>query len=61
MRHNFVVLLTVLVFVMEMENSVEEVDNSATLDYLYYNTIETGVSLLDQTFLNFDFDPDRVS
>ncbi len=39
-------------------SETESLDESATLDYSYYGAIETGVSMLDQTLMTLDFDPD---
>ncbi len=33
-------------------------DDSATLDYSYYSTIQDGFSMHDQTMTTLDFDPD---
>ncbi len=59
MSDKFAVFWTVLVSLLVMQSSVEEVDDSATLDYLYYNVIDPGISMLDQTFSSFNFDPDK--
>ncbi len=39
-------------------SETESLDESATLDYSYYGAIQTGVSMLDQTLMTLDFDPD---
>ncbi len=47
--------LDVLPFACKMEQSVED---SATLEYSYYDAIDPGVTILDQTHSTVDFDPD---
>ncbi len=53
------VLLVHYMFEMASD-SVEEitVDQSATLDYSYYDSIQGNVSVFDQTMTTLDFDPD---
>ncbi len=51
-------VLTYVLWVFHAKISQESVDNSATVEYSYYDCIETGISMFDQTMTSLAFNPD---